>query len=402
MCGMQSKNSRLSIGVFGSFYPHLNRLSTVNTGLVSLLAIDRRVGRVMVYAPMGSRLPPGIGQSAVEVRSVWNYDDPVSMIRTWLEMLAASSRTDAFVFNIFLTSFGKSKVANAFGLVIPVLVGLTSRVTTITYMHNFLETQRVEELGYNPSWLARFLVSQLERLIGLTTQLVAPISSQATIVEATLRVDCKPCFIPYLEALPLESIGVVGPAAVRTRSTGRRTVLLFGAWGPQKDIAGSARVLAEVMRRNTTIDVVIAGSINESFPEYGRKLRDSLADLPSNRVQIQLNLPQIQVGQLFQSADVVLLPYMASGGYSGVMSVAALLDVPLVSYDHPQLRESAAELGARVTFVRSGDVEGFAQAVLAAVSADSQASDTLSLRMGERIEVARSAVGRLIDLMTRT
>ena len=63
------------------------------------------------------------------------------------------------------------------------------------------------------------------------------------------------------------------------------------------------------------------------------------------------------------SSDLVILPYNAIAGPSGVMGLAAFHGCRIVAYDVPELREYDAILDGRTVFVPPRDPDALAEAV---------------------------------------
>lgn len=385
---------------FGTFYPKPYRAGNSSTGIVTALSRSERVGRIVVFAPHGSAIPPGARAERIDLRMTWEHDSVLGLGLTLVRMLRAARTADEVLFNIYVTSFGRSPAMNALGLLIPPLVAKLSRRPVRVYMHNFLETQDVEQLGYAPGRLVRWTVRTLERWLVEATHVSVPLKSQQDAVRSVAGFEVDRILLPYIESLPgaytiLESGG--GDARADVAPPDRLRVLLFGTWGPQKDLVGIVRILDRLIRSGMALDVTIAGTVNPSFPEYAEEMdRLRVTTLPPS-IRFVGSIPETEVLRLTLDHDVLLLPYRATGGYSGAMNLGALAGIGIVAYDLPQLREFADELGVPAQFVAAGDLEGVREALRKArpgrrgTSADQDA-------MRERLERTRSAVERLAGL----
>ena len=341
----------LRVGFFGSFYPHVDRLSTASTGLVTLLSMSEKIEKISVFSPLLSSTPNGLSTSKIRIIPSWSYDDPLSLIKTVIKMIKMKSDIDVYIFNIFLTSFGRSRIANVTGLLLPVLLSKLTHKRVCTYMHNFIETQDIEKLGYEKKWLATRVASLLERRIANNTLLFVPLESQRLTLEALFHSKVNSVLIPYVEGVCSFICKVDELHELKSDDTKPLSFLLFGSWGPQKDLEGALRIFKELIDEGNDIRITVSGNINNNFPHYEKKIERIMAQLPSKYIMWIKDVPERMVQSLFVDSDVLFLPYNAAGGYSGVMNVGAFYDMQMVSYDVPELREFDLIIGAGCTFV---------------------------------------------------
>ncbi|MCI4319020.1 MAG: glycosyltransferase [Thermoplasmata archaeon] len=365
---------------------------------MTVLSRSPKVDQITAFVPRGSAVPPAAVAARLTLRPTWAHDDLGSLVRTLLRMLRAGPRTDLYLFNIYVTSFGRNPIVNAFGLMMPVALARWTRKPVRVYMHNFLETQDVEQLGYRPSPWVRRVVRWLERrLIGHASVVVA-LASQGAVVEREVGGHVEPFILPYIETMPsiyarLSSGAALAPAPVE--STAPVRVLLFGVWGPQKDLGGALDLLKQVQAAGERIQVTVAGGANPSFPEYAAEISKFEAAAPKASFRFLGWVSEDDVLALTLEQDLLFLPYRATGGYSGAMNCGALTDLPVVAYDLPQLREFAQELGVSPTFIDPARSEQLAAAVQKA--AESRAARTRLARgtIEARLETTGERVDRL-------
>jgi hypothetical protein len=395
----------LSIGLFGSFYPYVNRLGPTSTSLALLIAHDARVDRVTVFAPRGSTIPPGPATSKIEVIPCWTPGKPLTLARAFVEMQSGYHNLDALLFNTYVSMFGRSPIPNGLGLVLPSVISKLSRKPTLVYMHNFLETQNVAALGYDLSEITKRVANLVERLLVSSTVVMVPLASQKQTVDQRFRTSIRQFFVPYLEGAWAYS--QVQSSGALPHDDEWFTVLLFGSWGPQKDIRGVARVLKVLFNVVPRSRVILAGSINQNFPEYAAVTASVFQTLPRDRVKVHLNPTDSEVAQLALTSDVLVLPYSTTGGYSAVMNVAGLFGIRMIAYDLPQLRETADMLGENVQFVEVGNEAELLSTLLReeAVSATTHPSDRLALakvKLERSDQQVRNLITSLIEISRRT
>ena len=205
----------MRVGVFCSFYPFSSRAGSASTGMVTLLAQSPRVSRVIVFAPRGSVLPPGLPADRVGVRNAWAPDRPFSLARCLFTMLREQRDLELVVFSMYPTSFGRMAISNAAGMLLPSLLAKLSSIPIVVYMHNFLETQQVDKLGYRPGAVTRRVVRTLERWIIDSTITVVPLPSMKTIVEREVGGKLTVIPLPYVESVYSADLALRGAQATR-------------------------------------------------------------------------------------------------------------------------------------------------------------------------------------------
>lgn len=345
----------IRIGFFGSFYPLVDRLSTTSTGLVTLFSMSEKIENVIVFSPLSSVTPIGIDTSKVSMIPSWRYDSVISLLKTLSKMIRMKEDVDVYFFNIFLTSFGSSGRANVTGLLLPTLLAKLTGKRVCTYMHNFIETQDIEKLGYERKWLATKIAGMLERLIANNTSLIVPLESQRLALETLFQNKVHSIVIPYVEGLYSFMCNHDVVYNSKNSNCDSLSFLLFGSWGPQKDLEGALTIFRELIAEGKKIQVVIGGGVNSNFPEYDRKIEKIIDDFPFKCVRWIKSVSEESVSELFSCSDVLFLPYHAAGGYSAVMNVGAFYGIKIAAYDIHELRELDSIIGAGCVFVDPSD-----------------------------------------------
>jgi glycosyltransferase involved in cell wall biosynthesis len=360
----------LRVGLFGVFYPEFQKAGNSTTGFALLWASLPSVQSVEVFAPVGSQLPPGAPPGKIRIRPAWQLDSPRSLRQVARAIEAAAPGLDRIAFNIHLTSFGRRPWTNVTGLLLPGRVARRTGRRPLVFLHHLLETQDVGPLGYRPTAFTRWLVRFLERRLLRRTRVVVPLASQATRVEEVFGVRPDHVMPAFVEAVPSGILRPAGadPGADRgTEPLGAPIrVLLFGYWGPQKEVEGVLGDLAEVHARGAAVRVTVSGEVNVNFPEFAARLARARSTLDPSVFQFRGGIPETDVPSVLAAHDVLLLPYRATGGYSGAMNLAAPSGIGIVAYDLPQLRETASELGIPVEFIPPRDVAALERAIRSA------------------------------------
>lgn len=256
-------------------------------------------------------------------------------------------RGDLLVISANTTSFGSRSIASAFGLCLPWLTRRVMRLPVVLIYHSSVLTTDVQGLGYHSDFdrLRAAIAGRLERAVFR--------SVPTFVLLHCYRERLAPRVTPakvgvfeneFLEALPTVRINGLErvPGLSRIATAAPSAVLLHGYWGPQKNLEGALRSLRQLSREGSVFRLTLSGSVNPHFPEYGATL-ESLVREYSDIVAERLPAPpESGIAQLMLSSDLLLLPYNASGGQSGVLEIASCFDLPTVVVDFPEYREKAA------------------------------------------------------------
>jgi|GEM_PF-3988605 len=344
----------MRLGLFENFYPAKDRLGTHSTSLALLLQRADPDLVLDLSVPRGALWPTPFPSSRVVFDPSWTHGDSPSLVRAARSLARRVGRDGPVMFNWFPTCFGETRAANATGMLLPAVVRASTRRAPFVYAHNFIETQDVGRLGYRPSRVERFAVGAFERALARTSNVIVPLESQRRSVAALFGGSVVARPIPFAEALfghwvheLLQDVdhGRAIPPKRKFR------VLLFGVWGPAKDLGSVLPVLERLYRDGHDFETVFAGSFNRFFPAFRARLNDAVGRLPPDSCQFVADPPDEATPELFGSSDLVILPYNAIAGPSGVMGLSAFHGCAIVAYDVAELREYDAILEGRTTFV---------------------------------------------------
>jgi glycosyltransferase involved in cell wall biosynthesis len=394
------KDNGLAVGFFGTFFPEGAFAGNSSTGIVAALLLNRTIKSVDVFSQIGAIVPKSLNSSKIHLAPCWAHDRPLSILRTVPKLLKQSHRLDGFLWNTYVTAFGRTAPSNVVGLLVPTLISVLTRKPVVVYMHNFLETQDAEQLGYRPTIWQRIGVRFLERLLLRHTKVVVPLRSQQETVVKSFRIGLQSVFLPYIEPLGLSATSEVAHNFAPVSSGDPTRILLLGSWGPQKDLSGVVRALRVAHERGAHFVVTITGAVNVHFPHYAGVVKMAVGSLDPKWVRFMGQVPEADLLDVVTNQDLLILPYNATGGYSGAMNLGDYCGVGVLAYDLPQLREAAEQLGSNPTFVKKEERDAFASEILNFCANVSRFRETRTLppRPESNTRACRS-VDRLIEIM---
>ncbi|MDG6917301.1 MAG: glycosyltransferase [Nitrososphaerota archaeon] len=353
------------------------------------------VERVLVIAPDGSKIPEKGASTKLTIIPSWQPGSVRGLIHAAASLLRCSREVDLFIFDIYPPLFGRRNILRFGGMLLPVLLRILSGKPVATYLHHLVGSLDLAQLGYAPSAIQLTAASLVEAIIAFGTTTFLPLMSQVTRANPVLRPKLNVLFLPFVEgvlvARMLEGYGwnkVVGSCPLR--------LLLLGAWGPQKDLKSALIAVRTLVSEGVNIRLTIAGHVNTNLIRESADMSGLTAEFESSSVDFIFDPSEEKVACLLATSAGVILPYNTTGGPSGVLSMCALLGLPVIAYDVPPLREAARLLGADVTFVPKRDVKAIEAAIITLLR-DSALTKIVRPHLSSRIKAAKGAVRDLLE-----
>jgi len=139
----------------------------------------------------------------------------------------------------------------------------------------------------------------------------------------------------------------------------QKTILFFGHMGPHKGLPLMLQVFKKISAEKNNVKLIVAGTNHPHYPNYLAQFIN--ARIPN--VEFTGYVPEEKLGAFFERANVVVLPYHAAAGTSGVFHLACGYGRPVVASDLPEIRELVDE-GAAAILIPPGDVEALKDALM--------------------------------------
>lgn len=284
----------------------------------------------------------------VDVLPLLAQDDWRSVLR--VERSVARGGYDLAIFNMFSTSFGTSSLANALGMVVPVLIARLTGTPVAVIYHNSTFTNDYRRLGYVRGWdnLRARVLRLAERVLFGSTKTFVLLKMYRDRINSQLGFDA----VGYLDIRELDALGaayVAGMArnTVLDRSEFRHwsvpMVLLHGSWGPQKDLEFALQTMRNLRSAGIRFHLVLSGSVNSHFPGYLSELDRLREQYPDVIDEYMGRVSDEEICNLFLSTDLALLSYNTPGGVSGVLETAAFFETPVVAVRFPEFEEESRD-----------------------------------------------------------
>jgi len=302
-----------------------------------------------------------------DVDRCWKFNSPT----TPFALLRAAHRhkPDVVWFNLVFPTFGDKPISAFLGICTAFLLRLFGFYTHIT-LHHVIEALDLSKGTRFP---------QLYRLFGVVATRLILFSGSVTVLLPSYR---KVLLEQYGgEYVHLRKHGVFSAAPkfpdISRRGDPEHRILAFGKWGTYKRPEILIEAFAQIAERFPNAKLVIAGSNHPTCPGYVESLRERWRDSP--RIEFQGYVPEDEIGNLFSSATVLVLPYTSAGGPSGVAHQACEFAVPIIGSDIPDFRDMAQTEELAMLFYENGNTDS-----LAKVLADLLENPTLQREMAEQ------------------
>ena len=337
----------MRICIVSSYPPSRARLSEHTYSLLKELRKRRSIREIHIIADRTGGPRNRVREDPkVEVLRVWRPDNPLTILGIIPTILRL--RPDLVHFNIHFQSFGRRRITNLIGLLLPPicsLLGLRVLVTT----HNLGELVDLEKVNLKPSITNRLGILLVTKLmLRYVPRLVVTVKAYARYIK--WRYDYEGVrYIPH--GAPINSCGATDPK--------ERAILMFGHMSPYKGLPVILEAFRELSRERDDVKLVVAGSSHPNFLGYLEKFRGSAGQA---EVEYLGYIDEEELGRVFGSAELVVLPYLTATGTSGVFHLACGHGKPVIASDLPEIREMIAE-GASALLVPPGDPQALKRAI---------------------------------------
>lgn len=302
-----------------------------------------------------------------DVDRCWKFNSastPFALLRA-----ARKHKPDVVWFNLVFSSFGDKPIPAFLGICTAFLLRLFGFYTHIT-LHHVIEALDLSKGTRFP---------RLYRFCGAIATKLILFSGSVTVLLPSYR---KLLLENYGgEYVHLRKHGIFSAAPkfpdVSKRGNPEHRILAFGKWGTYKRPEILIEAFAQIADRFPNAKLVIAGSNHPMCPGYVESLRERWKDC--SRIEFQGYVPEDEIGNLFSSATVLVLPYTSAGGPSGVAHQACEFAVPIIGSDIPDFRDMAQTEELAMLFYENGNTDS-----LAKVLADLLENPTLQQEMAEQ------------------
>jgi glycosyltransferase involved in cell wall biosynthesis len=302
-----------------------------------------------------------------DVLRCWKFNS----IRIPFDILRAvrEQKPDVVWFNLVFSSFGDKPIPAFLGICTAFLLRLFGFYTHIT-LHHVIEALDLSKGTRFP---------RLYLFCGaIATKLILFSGSVTVLLPSYRKVLLENYKGQYVH---LRKHGIFSAAPnfpdMSKRGNPEHRILTFGKWGTYKRPEILIEAFMRIADRFPNAKLVIAGSNHPMCPGYIESLQERWRDC--RKIEFHGYIPEDEIGNLFSSATVLVLPYTSAGGPSGVAHQACEFAVPIIGSDIADFRDMAQTEELAMLFYKNGDTGS-----LADVLAELLENPTLQREMAEQ------------------
>ena len=359
----------MKVALVSAIYNHGKILTDIGTSLLLAFEEMKEVDRLDVYTQIENEKNSLVTKRA-RIIPIVHPERPLTYFK--LFRMIVKSKYDRVIINSLPTSQGNKNISNLLYLVLPIIWSKIYNLKVSVLYHNSPFLNEVAKLGYT----------------GLKNRLKSRIIKA---IERRMYSTCNVYFLLKLYAegikkiIPNASVSWISAGAIngfttlylnnkldldiinKPTSGENSTILIYGSWGPQKDISKALEAMKMLKDSGFKFKVIVAGDINSHFPGYVRIFEETLAkyrEVVSDRIGY---VSDVDLYSIFLKTDTIILPYVVPGGFSGVLSISTLFRLNIIVPEFDEFKEQS--LGYQdVYFVpknfEAGDIASKVEVVL--------------------------------------
>ncbi len=357
----KSKGS-INLCIVSAFPPNTGNLAEWGYYLVKELTNNPAIKNVLVIANQNENAPKIEKHGKLTILRVWRNNDIFSLLK--IPVYIAKYRPNVVHFNLHLMSWGKGRVVNFIGALMPRIVKLLGFHVGVT-LHNIAETIDIRKIGIKASLINILGLALAVRNIGSVDEVVVTLPHYVSILKKRYGVK-NASYLPH---------GTIG-AQVSEVKTGGKRLLTFGHFSTHKNLPAIIDVFKELREEDEEVELVVAGTSHPNFPEYLPQIVRRYKGLRG--LSFTGYVPEEKLKDVFTSATVVVMPYLTNTGSSGVFHIASSFGKPCIMSDVPDFRKMLKDEEGSAILVPAHDKKALKDAIVAVL-----ASEDLQKRIGE-------------------
>jgi len=321
-----------------SYPPNRANLSEYANYLVESYMKNKNIDKIIVLANKHKNAPEIEKKKNLIIIRCWETNSlliPFNILKTIKNL-----DVDLVHFNVSILSWGTSKLVNIFGALTPFLIKTLLRKKVIVTLHNTHDTVDLDKINImRPNKLV---------LLGLWLMVYSILGVDAVTVtlKRYVRILKKRYYKTNINHVPHGTL----PLSIKKPVLGKKTILGFGFWSQSKNLPVLVEAFKDLIEEDREIKLIIAGGSHPAFPELIDKFKEMYKDIPVDFIGY---VPEKKLKKLFDSSTVVVLPYSATRGASGVLNLACSFGKPVICTDLEDIRELVNYLDMDVIFINN-------------------------------------------------
>ncbi len=284
-----------------------------------------------------------------DVMRCWRFDSASNPTKLWKAI--RDVRPDVVWFNLLFSTFGSRPLPAFLGLMQPALSRLGGYYTHVT-LHHLMDNINLTDSGVRFPRIYRSAGAAATRMLLMANSVSVLLPGyRRTLIEKYRG-----------ENVHFRAHGILGgrpePPDYSRRGNPDHTILAFGKWGTYKRLELLIEAFGKLSAVMPNVRLVVAGSNHPATPGYVESVAAGAKHMAN--VEFTGYVADEDIGELFQRASVLALPYSSATGASGVAHLACEFGVPILSAGIEDFREMARDEDLAVDFYKVGDADDLA------------------------------------------
>ena len=293
----------------------------------------------------------------IKIVDIFDSSHPLSIFLYFGVLL--NLRSSLYLFNLFPTAYGNSNVANFIALILPLYVKKVLKREAAVIYHNSTYINDPVRLGYSGIFnkIRKFVIKRIEKAIFTEVDTYFLTETYVRILATNIpKTKVHRLRLPFFQVLgTIYENGLENCDEIEVKSGDIPRILLFGGWGPQKNPKHALECLSLLRKEGRKFVLTVAGGNNPHFPKWAKfynNLFTDFSDVIDNRYQY---VQEKELVGLFMNTDLVILPYNAPGGFSGILGFSIFFERAVIISDFPEFREQAGDYDG-VVYYKEGEL----------------------------------------------
>lgn len=320
----------MRIALVTAFPPSRHHLSEYGYHLATELRRSRVDFTVLGDQYQGPELPELAGFRVHRCWRVGSVHAPRRILAKLQEL-----RPDIVWFNLVYSTFGATALPAFLGLCAPAMARRAGFRTHVT-LHHLMENCDLRHADIAFPRVYRFAGS-------IATRLLLRADSVSVLLERYRHTLHQRYGATHIAVRPHGTLGQPHAPDPAVRLPTEFRMLAFGKWGRYKRLELLLEALPMVLSAVPNATLLIAGCDHPNRAGYVEGLAKKWGTHPN--IKFLGYLDEDRFDDVFRSAHVAVLPYLSSGGPSGVAHIAARFGLPIVSAHIDDLVNLAEEEG---------------------------------------------------------
>jgi len=291
----------------------------------------------------------------ITIKQCWKFNSYTNVF----SILQAIRKTtpDTILFNLQFMKFGDKKIAAALGLLLPFLCRIQN-IPTIVLMHNILEQVDLSNAGFTKNKMAQKLYNFIGSFL---TRCILQADTVAVTMKKYVHILEKKYGVHNIKLIPHGTFEVPEEPSYQLPE-GPLKIMTFGKFGTYKKVEILIEAVERIRKRTQKhLEIVIAGTDNPNVPGYLEKIKKTYAHVP--QITFTGYVAEEDVPKLFRQSAMVVFPYTATTGSSGVLHQAGSYGKAVVMPDIGDLSLLVKEEGYAGEFFEPENTTSLADAI---------------------------------------